>query len=207
MSMTFAEPEMLMPLEAAPSLDHLAERKLQIDDAVEVYAREVETGVGTLLGSVQWFDECCRFFLREVLNGNAAKVQAARGAFLDASRERLKLLHRAWALARHAGRVAGHDLPNWAPLSAEVEGLGIRVISLATHWQTVEDLPALTEERIKRRSPPTDMRRLTREQRQEIMGWGAELAEEEYRTNPELLCFEAFGEKDLYDTYPDTAEG
>lgn len=207
MSMTFAEEDLLLPLDEAPRLDHLTEQKQRIDDAVEVYAREVDTGVRTLLGSVQWFDDCCRLFLREVLNGNAAEVQAARGAFLNASRDRLKLLHRVWALARHAGRVAGHDLPNSAPLSAEVEGLGIRIISLATHWQTVEDLPALSEERIRRRSTPTDMRRLTREQRQEIMGWGAELAEEEYRTNPELLCFEAFGEKDLYDTYPDTAEG
>ena len=93
-------------------------------------------------------------------------------------------------------------MPEVSQLDAEVGGLGLRLLSLSIRWQTVDDLATLTVEAVRRRSMPLDMRRLTPEQRDDVMRRSAELAEEDYRTNPELLCFEAFGENDFYD-YPD----
>ncbi len=43
-----------------------------------------------------------------------------------------------------------------------------------------------------------ELRRLPPEQRDAILAAAAAEAEEEYRTNPELTAFEAFGEDDLY---------
>ena len=43
-----------------------------------------------------------------------------------------------------------------------------------------------------------ELRRLPEEQRNAILEDAAALAEEEYRTNPELTTFEAFGKDDLY---------
>jgi hypothetical protein len=40
----------------------------------------------------------------------------------------------------------------------------------------------------------TELRRLPAEQRDRILAEAAALAEEEYRNNPELTAFEAFGE-------------
>jgi hypothetical protein len=45
--------------------------------------------------------------------------------------------------------------------------------------------------------------RLPFEERERILAEQAALAEEEYRTNPDLTDFEAFGEDDLYDEYPE----
>jgi len=42
-----------------------------------------------------------------------------------------------------------------------------------------------------------ELRKLPPEQRDAIMEAAAALAEEEYRTNPELTAFEAFGKDDL----------
>ncbi len=49
----------------------------------------------------------------------------------------------------------------------------------------------------------TELMRLPFEERERILAEQAALAEEEYRTNPELTEFEAFGEDDLYDEYPE----
>lgn len=43
-----------------------------------------------------------------------------------------------------------------------------------------------------------ELRKLPPEQRDAIMEAAASLAEEEYRSNPELTAFEAFGKDDLY---------
>ena len=43
-----------------------------------------------------------------------------------------------------------------------------------------------------------ELRKLPAEQRDAILEAAATLAEEEYRTNPELTAFEAFGKEDLY---------
>jgi acyl-CoA reductase-like NAD-dependent aldehyde dehydrogenase len=43
----------------------------------------------------------------------------------------------------------------------------------------------------------TELRKLPPEQREAIMEAAAALAEEEYRTNPELTAFEAFGKDGL----------
>ena len=76
--------------------------------------------------------------------------------------------------------------------------------------QSVEvtiEVPETAEE-----SPPTQpQRRLTaiellqlpREERDRILAAAAEDAADEYRMNPELTEFEAFGEDDLYDDYPE----
>jgi hypothetical protein len=45
---------------------------------------------------------------------------------------------------------------------------------------------------------PNEVGRLPIEQRDIILEASATIAEEEYRTNPELACFDAFGEEDLY---------
>jgi hypothetical protein len=45
--------------------------------------------------------------------------------------------------------------------------------------------------------PRSELRRLPRERRQAILAAAAELAEEEYRTDPALTAFEAFGEEEL----------
>jgi hypothetical protein len=43
-----------------------------------------------------------------------------------------------------------------------------------------------------------ELRKLPAEQRNAILETAAALAEEEYRNNPELTAFEAFGKDDLY---------
>jgi hypothetical protein len=43
-----------------------------------------------------------------------------------------------------------------------------------------------------------DLRKLPSAERDAIMEAAAALAEEDYRNNPELTAFEAFGEDDLY---------
>jgi hypothetical protein len=45
---------------------------------------------------------------------------------------------------------------------------------------------------------PSQVGQLPVEQRDIILEASAAIAEEEYRTNPELACFDAFGEEDLY---------
>lgn len=203
MSMTFAERDLLALLDAAPCLDHLAEQKQKIDDAAQEYARAVEEGVRPLLGTAGWFDESYKGILRDVASGKAAEIQAAREPILDACYHRLALLFQAGRLARHAKQLTGRVMPGGVQLDAEIGEMGGRLLSLASRWHTVEDLAGLTEESLLRRVRPTELRRLTREQRQAITRRSAELAEEDYRTNRELLGFEAFGEKDLYDAYPD----
>ena len=191
------------PPDAAPRLDHLSGQKRKIDDAAEDYAHEVQGVARALLGSVKHFDEgiCC--LLSDIANGKAAEVQGIREEFLDMFQRQLSRLRKAADLARHASRVTGRELPEVSPLDGEVGDLGLRLLSLSILWQTVDDLATLTEAAVRRRSMPLDMRRLTPEQRNDVMRRSAEMAEEDYRTNPELLCFEAFGEKDLYDDYPD----
>lgn len=48
-----------------------------------------------------------------------------------------------------------------------------------------------------------ELLKLPREERDRILAVAAEDAADEYRTNPELTDFEAFGEDDLYDDYPE----
>ncbi len=43
------------------------------------------------------------------------------------------------------------------------------------------------------------------EERERILAAQAVLLEEEYRTNPDLTAFEAFGPNDFYDEYPEDA--
>ncbi len=48
-----------------------------------------------------------------------------------------------------------------------------------------------------------ELLQLPREERNRILAAAARDAEEEYRTNPDLTDFEALGEDDLYDDYPE----
>ena len=48
-----------------------------------------------------------------------------------------------------------------------------------------------------------ELMKLPREERNRILALASLEAEEEYRTNKELTEFEAFGEDDLYDDYPE----
>lgn len=56
------------------------------------------------------------------------------------------------------------------------------------------EVPTQTE----RTYTASELRAMPPEQVEAILAAAAELAEEEYRTNPELTAFEAFGEGDLY---------
>lgn len=49
-----------------------------------------------------------------------------------------------------------------------------------------------------------ELRKLPTEQRDAILAAAAELMEEEYRTDPNLTAFEAFGEDDLHVDSSDT---
>ena len=51
---------------------------------------------------------------------------------------------------------------------------------------------------IKRRWTAAELRQLPAAERDAILAAAAALAEAEYRTNPELTAFEAFGKDDLY---------
>jgi hypothetical protein len=77
-----------------------------------------------------------------------------------------------------------------------------------TKWRQVlrfiESLQPPKNGRKKRRWTPQELRRLPREQRNAILAEQAALMADEYRNNPELTGFEAFGEKDLYVDHPDT---
>jgi hypothetical protein len=52
--------------------------------------------------------------------------------------------------------------------------------------------------RLGRRWTAAELRNLPPEQRDAIIEAAAALAEEDYRNNPELTAFEAFGKDDLY---------
>ncbi len=52
--------------------------------------------------------------------------------------------------------------------------------------------------RLGRRWTPAELRKLPREQQNAILEGAASLAEEDYRNNPELTAFEAFGTHDSY---------
>jgi len=51
---------------------------------------------------------------------------------------------------------------------------------------------------MKKRWTAAELRKLPPEQRDAILEEAARLAEQEYRDNPELTAFEAFGKDDLY---------
>jgi len=51
---------------------------------------------------------------------------------------------------------------------------------------------------IKKRWTASELRKLPLDQRAAILEAAAALAEPEYRNNPELTAFEAFGKDDLY---------
>jgi hypothetical protein len=53
----------------------------------------------------------------------------------------------------------------------------------------------------------SELRKLPPEQRDAILEAAAALAEEEYRTRPELTDFEAFGEEDLHGESTAASEG
>jgi hypothetical protein len=56
-----------------------------------------------------------------------------------------------------------------------------------------------TMENVKmRRWTASELRKMSLEERNAIMEAAAALAEEEYRNNPELTAFDAFGRDDLY---------
>lgn len=48
-----------------------------------------------------------------------------------------------------------------------------------------------------------ELLKLPLKERDRILAAQAALLAEEYRTNPDLNCFEAFGPNDLYDEYPE----
>jgi hypothetical protein len=52
------------------------------------------------------------------------------------------------------------------------------------------------------RLTPGELRKLPREQRQAVLAAAAEMAEEDYRSDPELTGFDAFGEEELDDDQP-----
>ena len=52
---------------------------------------------------------------------------------------------------------------------------------------------------------PEELLELPFAERERILAAQAALLEEEYRTNPDLTAFEAFGPNDLYDEYPENA--
>jgi acyl-CoA reductase-like NAD-dependent aldehyde dehydrogenase len=52
-----------------------------------------------------------------------------------------------------------------------------------------------------------ELRKLPPDQRDAILQAAAALAEEEYRNNPELTAFEAFGKDDLYGESANTETG
>ena len=52
--------------------------------------------------------------------------------------------------------------------------------------------------KLRRRWTPSELRSLPREERDAIMEAAAALAEDDYRNDPALTAFEAFGKDDLY---------
>lgn len=54
------------------------------------------------------------------------------------------------------------------------------------------------------RVSPSELRRMTREQRQSILAAAAELAEQDYQTDKELTGFEAFSEEERDDDDTDS---
>jgi hypothetical protein len=69
--------------------------------------------------------------------------------------------------------------------------------------QFIESLQQATPAEPKKHWTARELLRLPREERDVILAEQAALAEEEYRTNPELTGFEAFGDKDLFVDHPD----
>lgn len=57
---------------------------------------------------------------------------------------------------------------------------------------------------LEKRWTAAELRKLPVDERNSILADQAALLEEDYRNNPELTAFEAFGEEDLYDDTPET---
>ena len=55
---------------------------------------------------------------------------------------------------------------------------------------------------VAKRWTPAELRRLPAHEREVVLQAAAELAEPEYRTNPELTAFEALGKDDLHGDTP-----
>jgi hypothetical protein len=62
----------------------------------------------------------------------------------------------------------------------------------------MDEMNAETDLLSGKRWTAAELRKLPPEQRNAILEAAAALAEEEYRTNPELTAFAAFGKDDLY---------
>jgi len=79
---------------------------------------------------------------------------------------------------------------------------------IITEERANELCPGCTEQRpapraAGRRYTAVELMKLPREERNRILAAAAAEAAQEYRTNPDLTGFEAFGEDDLYDDYPE----
>ncbi len=120
--------------------------KRSLRHAGEEYAREVQTGVRSVLGAAEQFKEGWALFRREVLAGHADQVQQLRDRFLRAFAERLAHLQQADQLVQFAGRVAASELPEAQELKKEIAALEPMLERLAARWRTREDLERLVAE-------------------------------------------------------------
>src|SRR5438045_3235921 len=83
----------------------------------------------------------------------------------------------------------------WEEIAARAQEFAGRRVKLIV-------LPEADQPGQRTRPTAADLLRMPAEQRSRILAQQAAALEEEYRTNPELTDFEAFGEDDLYDESP-----
>ncbi len=110
------------------------------------YAREVQTGVRSILGASERFEEGWELCRREVMAGHADQLQQVRDRFLRAFEERLAQLREAYELVQFASQLAARELPEAQELQAEIAALEPRLQRLAQRWRTREDLEELVAE-------------------------------------------------------------
>jgi hypothetical protein len=139
--MTLAELEQESSPDASDGMEDL-------DRAAQEYACTIQAGVRPFLGSSRSFDEGCKLIWKEVLADRTSQVHEARDRYLAAFRHRLTLLQKASRLARHAGQLAGTELPEAKLLETEAEVLGRKLDRLAVRWQTSDDLEDLAADGI-----------------------------------------------------------
>jgi hypothetical protein len=136
----------LLPSPEGASLAPLEAWRRSLDTSGQEYAREVETGVRSILGASHRFQEAWEACRAQVVAGQAAAVQAFRDRFIRSFEQRLAHLREALQLVQFAARVAGRELQEAEQLQAEISALAPALDRLASRWRTQEDLEELAAE-------------------------------------------------------------
>jgi hypothetical protein len=88
----------------------------------------------------------------------------------------------------------------WVELQIVTDAVPLVSPELQAEFGAWDRASAVAPQRVERLTP-AEIRRLPREQRQQLLAAAAEAAEQDYRTDKELTGFDAFSEEELDDDH------